>query len=75
MYTFLLFLVSLIWGSTFFIIKDTVTTVDESFIVFVRTGLAFGALLLFHLARNPKKLLDKKAFLYGSVLGILLASI
>jgi drug/metabolite transporter (DMT)-like permease len=75
MYTFLLFLVSLIWGSTFFIIKDTVTTVDESFIVFVRTGLAFLALFLFYLIKTPRKLLDKSAFIYGSILGSLLASI
>lgn len=75
MYTFLLFLVSLIWGSTFFIIKDTVTTVDESFIVFARTGLAFLALFLYQLSKNPKSIFDKKAFIYGSILGILLASI
>ncbi|MFO7863537.1 MAG: DMT family transporter [Salinivirgaceae bacterium] len=75
MYTFLLFLVSLIWGSTFFIIKDTVTTVDESFIVFTRTGLAFFALLGYNLIRAPRKLLNPHALLYGLVLGILLASI
>lgn len=75
MYTFLLFLVSLIWGSTFFIIKDTVGSVDESFIVFVRTGLAFFALLLYHILKNPRKLFDRKAFIYGAVLGTLLASI
>jgi drug/metabolite transporter (DMT)-like permease len=75
MYTFLLFLVSLIWGSTFFIIKDTVTTVDESFIVFARTGLAFLALFLYQLIKSPKSIFDKKAFIYGSILGILLSSI
>jgi drug/metabolite transporter (DMT)-like permease len=75
MYTFLLFLVSLIWGSTFFIIKDTVTTVDESFIVFTRTGLAFFALLVYNLIRQPRKLFNPQALLYGIVLGILLASI
>lgn len=75
MHIFLLFLVSLIWGSTFFIIKDTVTTVDESFIVFVRTGLAFFALLIYNLIINPKKIKQKKAFFYGTILGFLLASI
>ncbi|WP_462280587.1 DMT family transporter [Salinivirga cyanobacteriivorans] len=75
MYIFLLFLVSLIWGSTFFIIKDTVTTVDESFIVFVRTGLAFFALLIYNLLKNPQKIKQKKAFFYGTILGFLLASI
>ena len=75
MYTFLLFLVSLIWGSTFFIIKDTVTTVDESFIVLSRTGLAFVALFIYNLIRNPRKLKQTKPLLYGSILGFLLASI
>lgn len=75
MHTFLLFLVSLIWGSTFFIIKDTVTTVNESFIVFARTGIAFIALLAYNLIKNPKKIRQKRAFLYGTILGFLLASI
>lgn len=75
MYTFLLFLVSIIWGSTFFIIKDAVTTIDESIIVFIRTGLAFTALLIFYIVKKPKKLLQLKALLYGLALGVLLASI
>jgi len=73
MKTFWLILVTIVWGSTFFIIKDTVATVNEYLIVFIRTALAFVAMFLFQLIKEPKKLLNKKAFIYGSVLGILLA--
>jgi drug/metabolite transporter (DMT)-like permease len=73
MYTFWLVLVSLIWGSTFFLIKDTVNTVNESFIVFARCILAFAAMFIYQLSKNRKDLLDKKGFIYGSILGVLLA--
>ncbi len=73
MKTFWLILVSIVWGSTFFLIKDTVGSVNEYLIVFIRTGLAFGAMLLFQLFKDRKNLLNKKAFTYGSILGVLLA--
>ena len=73
MKTFWLILVTIVWGSTFFIVKDTVATVNEYLIVFVRTGLAFGAMFLFQLFNDRKKLFNKKAFIHGSILGVLLA--
>jgi drug/metabolite transporter (DMT)-like permease len=73
MKTFWLILVTIVWGSTFFIVKDTVATVNEYLIVFIRTVIAFGAMFLYQLFTDRKKLFNKKAFLYGSVLGILLA--
>ena len=73
MKTFWLVLVSIIWGSTFFIIKDTVGSVNEHLIVFIRTFQAFLAIFIFQLFKDPKKLLNKKAISYGSVIGILLA--
>jgi drug/metabolite transporter (DMT)-like permease len=73
MYTFWLILVSIIWGSTFFIIKDTVDTVNENLIVFVRSMLAFIVMFIFQLSTHKKQLLDKKGIIYGSILGILLA--
>ncbi len=73
MKTFWLVLVSLIWGSTFFIIKDTVGTVNEYFIVFVRGILAFIVMFIYQLFHNNKKLLDRKGIIYGSILGVLLA--
>ena len=74
MKTFWLVLVTIVWGSTFLIIKDTVTSVNEYMIVFIRSVLAFMAMFVFQLFKNPTKLINKKAFLYGLVLGILLAA-
>lgn len=71
---FLLVLTTIIWGSTFFIIKDTVTTVNEYYIVFLRTFLAAVPMLLFVYLKNKKSLLNPKTILRGMVLGILLAT-
>lgn len=73
MYTFWLVLVSLIWGSTFFLIKDTANSVNENFIVFTRSFLAFIAMFVYQLVKNKHELLNKKGFIYGSILGLLLA--
>ncbi|MCK5028818.1 MAG: EamA family transporter [Bacteroidales bacterium] len=73
MKTFLLILVTIVWGSTFLLVKDTVATVNEYLIVFIRSALAFVAMFIFQLLKNKKQLLNKKAFIYGSVLGVLLA--
>lgn len=73
MKTFWLVLVSIVWGSTFFIIKDTVGSVNEHLIVFIRTIQAFIAMFIFQLIKNPKQLLNKKAILYGLIIGVLLA--
>ena len=73
MKTFWLILVTIVWGSTFLLVKDTVATVNEYLIVFIRSALAFVAMFIFQLLKNKKQLLNKKAFVYGSILGILLA--
>lgn len=73
MKTFLLILVTIVWGSTFFIIKDTVATVNEYFIVFIRSIQAFGALFLFMLFTKSNQILHKKAFMRGITLGFFLA--
>ena len=71
---FLLVLTSIIWGSTFFIIKETVTTVNEYYIVFVRTFIAAVSMLVFILFKDKKTLLNYKTLLRGMVLGALLAT-
>ncbi len=71
---FLLVLTAIIWGSTFFIIKDTVATVNEYYIVFIRTFIAAVSMLLFILFKDRKSLLNYKTLLKGMVLGILLAT-
>ncbi|HAF28145.1 MAG TPA: hypothetical protein DCG75_03765 [Bacteroidales bacterium] len=73
MKTFWLILVTIVWGSTFLIVKDTVSTVDEYLIVFIRSALAFAAIFLFQLFTDRKKLWNKRAFFYGSIMGILMA--
>jgi len=73
LHIFLLILVSIVWGSTFLIVKDAVDSVNENMIVFVRCVLAFGAMFGYMLIKDRKKLFNKKGFVYGSILGILLA--
>ncbi|MDX9697527.1 MAG: DMT family transporter [Bacteroidales bacterium] len=74
MYIFWLVLVSVVWGTTFFIVKDTVSSVNEYFLVFVRSFLAFAFIFGYQLFKSKKQLINKKAFLNGSILGILLAT-
>jgi drug/metabolite transporter (DMT)-like permease len=70
---FLLVVVAVVWGTTFFIVKDAVTQIDPYLLVLVRSFLAciplFGILLL----RKPKTLLVKRTILDGAILGFLLA--
>jgi drug/metabolite transporter (DMT)-like permease len=73
MRTFWLILVTIVWGSTFLLVKDTVETVNEYLIVFIRSALAFAAMFIFQLFKDWKKLLDTKGFIYGSIMGILMA--
>lgn len=73
MYTFWLILVTIVWGSTFLIVKDTVSTVNEFLIVLIRSGLAFAAIFVFQFFNDRKKLCNRKAFFYGSAMGTLMA--
>jgi drug/metabolite transporter (DMT)-like permease len=73
MRTFWLILVTIVWGSTFLIVKDTVETVNEYLIVFIRSALAFGAMFIYQALKDWKKLFNKKGFIYGSIMGILMA--
>jgi drug/metabolite transporter (DMT)-like permease len=70
---FLLILTAIIWGSTFFIIKDTVATVNEYYLVFVRTAIAALVMLVYLFFKDKKSLLNRTTLLRGMVLGILLA--
>lgn len=73
MKTFWLILVTIVWGSTFLIVKDTVETVNEYLIVFIRSALAFLAMFIFQLIKDWRKLFNRKSFIYGSIMGILMA--
>lgn len=74
MKNFLLILVTIVWGSTFFIIKDTVESVNPFFIVFGRVFLASIPMLLYVFFRNKKSLFNKQAIIKGSILGLLLTT-
>lgn len=73
MKTFLLVLVTIVWGSTFFIIKDTVGSVNEYLIVFIRSIQAFIVMFVYQLIKNKKQLVNYKAIYYGFIMGILMA--
>ncbi|MBE9467220.1 MAG: DMT family transporter [Bacteroidetes bacterium] len=71
---FLLIVTAIIWGSTFFIIKDTVITVNEYYIVFIRTFIAAISMLLFLYFKDKKIFVNYKTLKRGMILGILLAT-
>jgi len=71
---FLLILTTIIWGSTFFIIKDTVITVNEYYLVFIRTFIAAISMLIYLFFKDRKSLLNFKTLIRGMVLGLLLAT-
>lgn len=74
MRNFLLILVTIFWGSTFFIIKDTVANVHPFDIVFGRVLLASIPMLIYVFFKNKKSLLNTQAIIKGSVLGLLLTT-
>lgn len=71
---FLLILTAIIWGSTFFIIKDTGTSVNEFYLVFIRTFIAAMSMLVFIFFKDRKSLLNLNTLKKGMVLGALLAT-
>lgn len=74
-YIVLLVLVTLVWGSTFVIIKGVITEVNEFFLVFARNLVAVIPMVFYLFIKDKKLLLRKEAILKGSVLGLLLGVI
>lgn len=72
---FLLVLTTIIWGTTFFVVKDTVSTVNEYYIVFIRTFIAAVSMLLFIYFKNKRSLFNIKTIIRGAILGVLLGSV
>lgn len=73
-HTILLILVALIWGSTFFIIKDTLQNTNEYMIVFTRTLIAALIMVFVVAIKNYKNLFNINYILKGIFLGFLLVS-
>lgn len=75
MHTLLLIIVTIIWGSTFFVIKSTVANVNEYFIVFSRTFIPFIVMLPILFLKNKKDIFNKEIIKNGIILGIFLAMV
>ena len=66
----------LVWGTTFVVVKDSATLIDPFLLSTFRNLIATIVLIVYILIRKKTKALkDKNAFIYGAILGILLAGI
>lgn len=74
-YIILLVLVTIVWGSTFVVIKGIITEVNEYFLVFTRNLVAAIPMVFFLLIKNKKELQHKPSIIRGGVLGLLLGII
>ncbi|MBN2668968.1 MAG: EamA family transporter [Bacteroidales bacterium] len=74
MYTLVAILITIVWGTTFFIVKDTVENVNEYFIVMVRNSLAALLIIPYALKKNKKALFKFQSLLPGMLIGFLLAT-
>ncbi len=68
----LLFFVSLVWGSTFVFVKQTVVNVNEYLIVCLRTSLAAFVMLLYLGIKHRYYFKEFKSIKRGMILGIFL---
>ena len=65
-----LIVATLIWGSTFVLMKDTVDVLAPSWLLFIRFTIGWTVLSI--VFRRKLKLLDKKYWLSGAVIGLCL---
>jgi drug/metabolite transporter (DMT)-like permease len=71
-----IFSCTLIWATTFAIIKKSLTLIDPFLLSFFRNSIAAFFLLAYIIySKNNAILKDKKALFHGSILGVLLAAI
>ncbi len=71
-----IFLCCLVWGTTFVVVKDSSTLIDPFLLSACRNLIAVIVLLIYIVTRKKMAALkDKKVFIYGSILGLLLAVI
>ena len=71
---FLLLTTTLIWGSSFVVLKDTLSTLGNGhFTFFVLTlRFAISAAIIFFIALKKLKTADKRTVLHGCILGVIL---
>lgn len=68
----MLMLATVIWGSTFAVVKDTLNSVNEYYLIFIRSIIAAIPLLIFTLIKNPQSLFNKEIVRKGAIIGIAL---
>jgi len=68
----MLILATIVWGSTFAIVKDTMNSVNEYYLIFMRSIIAALPLLSITLIKNPKSLFNKEIIKKGAIIGIAL---
>lgn len=73
MYIFIAVLITIVWGSTFFIVKDTVANVNEFYIVFIRNIIAAILIFPYALYKKKIKLFQSKSIAYGAIIGFFLS--
>ncbi|MBO7214265.1 MAG: EamA family transporter, partial [Clostridia bacterium] len=66
----LLLFATLAWGTSFFILKETIEQVNELFVLALR--FLSSGLILFAIFFNKIKKASKKAVLHGLILGVIL---
>lgn len=74
-YISLLFLVTVVWGSTFFIVKNTVANLDEYIIVAIRNTLAALFFFVYVFLKNKKVIFNRNNIIKGAFLGFYLAMV
>jgi len=70
----LLLAATVVWGSTFVVIKDAVRAIDPFLLVFARNALAAAAMTVWMLLADRRALADRTAWRRGMPLGFLLAT-
>ncbi len=65
----LMFITTIIWGSAFFILKDTIDSFPTFYVLAIRFSIAVLVLCLFSLKKLIK--MKKEVFLHGAVLGLI----
>ena len=68
----MLILATVVWGSTFAVVKDTMNSVNEYYLIFMRSIIAALPLLAITLIKNPRSLFNKEIIKKGAIIGIAL---
>jgi len=71
----LLLLVTVVWGSTFTVIKGIINETNEYFLVFARCFIAFVPMIIYLIVKEKKSLFHFPSFIRGIILGVLLGII